>query len=209
MTSLSCIRAKANANYICQECGSTELIQAHHLIPDDDDSLIVLCAECHSSKHPDVPRALFFSNGIQPYWYNKSAASLAKAFGVHSRTIIRNAKKLGILSGELSPWDEELIKNSIKKLNKGHKPDKGHKPVQIKYSMICGICGNNWLAKSPEPKRCPVCNKPVKEKVRKNVEIFKIFMRSYFCNACAINWISCEEIHECPLGHNINIEKKS
>ena len=54
--------AKANAGYICQECGSAKFIQAHHRIPRDDTSIIVLCAECHSKKHPDVPKALFFSH---------------------------------------------------------------------------------------------------------------------------------------------------
>lgn len=73
--SIATVRAKANAHYTCQECGSTELIQAHHEISGDDDSLVALCAECHSQKHPDVPRALFFSKGIQPYWKNISATS--------------------------------------------------------------------------------------------------------------------------------------
>ena len=107
------IGVKANAHYTCQECGSTELIQAHHEIPGDDDSLIPLCAECHSNKHPDVPKALFFSTNQQPYWHNKSASSLAKELGAHPRTITRAAKRLGILPGELSQWDEELIRNNV------------------------------------------------------------------------------------------------
>lgn len=112
------IIVKANAHYTCQECGSTELIQAHHEIPGDDDSLVALCAECHSRKHPDVPKALFFSTNHQPYWYNKSASSLAKELGVHSRTVIRAAKRLNISLGELSIWDEELLKNNIPKLQR-------------------------------------------------------------------------------------------
>jgi hypothetical protein len=32
MPNLAAIRVKANARYTCQECGSTELIQAHHEI---------------------------------------------------------------------------------------------------------------------------------------------------------------------------------
>lgn len=113
---LLAVRAKANAHYTCQKCGSTELIQAHHEIPGGDDSLIVLCAECHSKKHPNMPEALFFNKRNQPYWHNKSASSLAKELGVHPRTIIRAAKRLEILPGELSPWDEELIKNNTPKL---------------------------------------------------------------------------------------------
>lgn len=42
MPNLVMVRIKANAKYICQECGSTELIQAHHRIPGDDSSLVVL-----------------------------------------------------------------------------------------------------------------------------------------------------------------------
>ena len=112
------IGVKANAYFTCRECGSTELIQAHHEIPGDDDSLVSLCAECHSRKHPDVPKALFFSNIQQPYWHNKSASSLAKELGAHPRTIIRAAKRLGILPGELSPWDEELIRSNIKPIGR-------------------------------------------------------------------------------------------
>lgn len=108
------IRVKANAHYTCKECGSTELIQAHHEIPGDDDSLVPLCAECHSKKHANVPKALFFNHIQQPYWHNKSASSLARKLGAHPRTIIRAAKRLGVLPGELSQWDEELIRNNVK-----------------------------------------------------------------------------------------------
>ena len=102
---------KSNARYTCQECGSTEFIQAHHTIPGDDDSLICLCADCHSKKHPNVPRALFFVTKIrQPYWHNKSASSIAKEMGVHPRTIIRIARRLEILPGELSKESEQRIK---------------------------------------------------------------------------------------------------
>jgi len=45
MRNLTAIKAKSNAHYRCQECGSTELIQTHHEIPGDDNSLIALCAE--------------------------------------------------------------------------------------------------------------------------------------------------------------------
>lgn len=116
MPNFAAIRAKANAHYRCQECSSTELIQRHHSIPGDDSTIVVLCADCHSKKHPCVPKALFLSVLRQSYWFNKSAASLARELGVHSRTIIRAAKRLQILPGELNPWDEELIRNNIPKL---------------------------------------------------------------------------------------------
>lgn len=203
MLKLTSVRAKANANYTCRECGSTELIQSHHQIPGDDDSIIVLCAECHSRRHPDVPRALFFNKGVQPYWHNKSASSLAKSFGVHSRTIIRAAKRLGILPGELTAQDEESIKNSLRKSHRKIKP------VVIRYPMRCRICGNNWLAKSLEPKKCPACNKSVKEKPKKVIKEFVLCLRNYFCPRCVINWLSLDVLYKCPMGHNINAEKNS
>lgn len=104
------IRIKSNSHYTCQECGSIEQIQAHHQIPHDDNSLIVLCASCHSKKHPNVPLGLFFSNTIQPYWQNISAASLARQCYVNSRTICRRAKALHIEKGILSKIDEDRIR---------------------------------------------------------------------------------------------------
>lgn len=115
MRKLASIRVKANARNTCMECASTELIQAHHEIPGDDDSLIALCAEHHSQRHPDLPKALFFSTNNQPYWHNKSASSLAREFGIHPRTVIRAAKRLGIVPGLLSPRGEELIRGNIPK----------------------------------------------------------------------------------------------
>lgn len=119
MRNLVSVKAKANAYYRCQECGSTELIQAHHEIPGDDNSLVVLCAECHSRKHPNLPKALFFNKGIQPYWHNKSASSLAKELGVHPRTVIRAVKRLEILPGELSSREEKLIKHNVRRIPAG------------------------------------------------------------------------------------------
>jgi len=110
--SLATIRVKSNHRFTCQECGSTELIQGHHEIPGDDTTIISLCAKCHSRKHPNVPKALFFNSRQQPYWHNKSASSLAKECGLHPRTIWRVAKRLGIPMGSLKPLDELLIKNN-------------------------------------------------------------------------------------------------
>lgn len=129
MPNLVAVKVKANARYTCQECGSTELIQAHHETPGDDSSLVALCADCHSRRHPNLPKLLFFTKNHQPYWYNKSAASIAKELGVSSRTIIRTARQLNIPTGELSPWDEELIKKNIPKLNP--KPTKASRTILL------------------------------------------------------------------------------
>lgn len=104
---------KANANYVCQECGATEYLQAHHTVPGDDTSLICLCAMCHSKQHPDIPQALFLTESQQPFWNNKSASTLAKQFYVHPRTVIRAARCLKIDRGLLSPLDEEAIKQKL------------------------------------------------------------------------------------------------
>ena len=152
---LAPVRAKANAHYTCQECGSTELIQAHHEILGDDNSLIVLCAECHSKRHPDLPKALFFNKNSQPYWHNKSASSLAREMNVHSRTIIRTAKKLGILPNQdLSHWDEELIRNNIPKLQRKLMPKK---VKRIRFPKTCDRCGYSWQALNQYTLYCPHC----------------------------------------------------
>jgi len=152
MRNLVALKVKANAHYTCQECGSTELIQAHHKIPGDGNSLIVLCAECHSKRHPGVPKALFFSTNNQPYWHNKSASSLAKELGVHSRTVIRAAKRLKILPGELSPWDEVLVRSNIPKLQQRVK-----KAKKARFPKTCARCNYSWNAFKPDPMYCPAC----------------------------------------------------
>ena len=106
---IATLRVKSSARYICQKCGSTEFIQGHHRVPKDDSTIIPLCADCHSKKHPDVPRGLFFAKSHQPYWENKSASSLAKLLGVHPRTIIRASGRLSISKGILSADDEETL----------------------------------------------------------------------------------------------------
>ena len=118
MRDIAAVKVKANAHYTCQECGATELIQAHHQIPGDDNSLIVLCAECHSKKHPDLPKALFFNKRNQPYWHNKSASSIARELGVHPRTVIRAAKRLEVLPGELHNIDDWRIRVAAAKRTK-------------------------------------------------------------------------------------------
>ena len=106
------IIAKSNNRHTCLQCGSTEYIQGHHVVPRDDSTIIPLCAACHHSRHPNLPLNLFLSREHQPYWHNKSAASLAKELFLHPRTIYRKAKLLGIPKGYLSPANEALIKQS-------------------------------------------------------------------------------------------------
>ncbi|KKM76240.1 hypothetical protein LCGC14_1382180 [marine sediment metagenome] len=47
-------KLKADANYKCSQCGSADSIHAHHRIPHDDNTMVVLCAECHSREHPNM-----------------------------------------------------------------------------------------------------------------------------------------------------------
>lgn len=138
---VTALRVKANSKYTCIECGSTEFIQAHHVIPGDDDSLIPLCAECHSKRHPEIPHMLFLNKNSQSYWNNISAASLGKKWKVSSRTVIRTANKLNILRGYLSNWDEELIKNNIPKIKR-----RGRRY----YTSICPRC--HYLNRTTKPK---------------------------------------------------------
>lgn len=139
---------KANAHYQCQECGSTEYIQAHHQIPNDDSSLMVLCGECHSNKHPNVPKALFFTKSQQPYWDNISASSLAKSWGTCSRTIIRTACRLEIEQGTLSKENRRLLKRGIRKLREYQL-----KLTKLKYgnsSRPPGECVGHHISFIPE-----------------------------------------------------------
>ena len=51
---------------VCQECGATENLQAHHIIPfsvggaDTLENGEALCPSCHANRHPGVPYELFF-----------------------------------------------------------------------------------------------------------------------------------------------------
>jgi 5-methylcytosine-specific restriction endonuclease McrA len=160
-----------NANYTCQECGSTEMIQAHHRIPKDDSTLICLCAECHSKKHPNVPRGLFFNKSRQPYWENKSASTLAKELGVHARTIYRIAKKLSISKGILAINDEKLIRDKAnpRKTCYDYAPNR----VIEGYEHTCLRCGKVWESKLIHPIRCAKCKTPywdVAKKVKEDIK---------------------------------------
>lgn len=113
---LCAVIVKASAGYKCVKCGSMDKVQAHHQIRGDDSSMICLCASCHADEHPEVPRALFFAGVHQPYWFNKSAAQLARENGVCWQTIIRIAKVLNIMRGELSFVDEVNIIGHLQKV---------------------------------------------------------------------------------------------
>lgn len=154
---MASIRAKSNVHYTCQECGSTEFIQAHHQIPHDDSSIIVLCAVCHSRKHPDVPLGLFFNKNGQPYWENISASSLASELNRHPRTIYRIAKKLNIAKGILTHESRLLIERALispKRL----KVAKVLMPIVKLPRLKCLRCGHVWIPRSERDIRlCPKC----------------------------------------------------
>lgn len=148
------VQIKSNANYTCRQCGSTELVQAHHQIPGDDSTLIALCAECHSQKHPDIPKALFFSVNHQPYWHNKSASSIARELQVHSRTIVRAARRLGIPPGLLTDEGEQLIKSNTPLFRFGINK-KRH--MASMYTAHCFECGYEWRIYGRRGQNCPQC----------------------------------------------------
>ncbi len=153
------LRVKSNAKYTCQECGSTEFIQGHHQIPRDDSTIIPLCADCHSKKHPDVPVRSFFNKSHQPYWENISAASLARQLGKHPRTIYRIAKKLGITKGVLSDEAKTAIVNGLT-----HRMYSEPSPV---YVFKCLRCEHEWASRNQRPLRCAKCKTPYWDKPRR------------------------------------------
>jgi len=146
---------KSNANYICQQCGSTENIQAHHIIPKDDSTLIVLCGLCHSDKHPNVPKNLFLNKNNQPYWENISASTIARNVGVHPRTIIRRAKQLQIPKGIISLENIENISHRL--------PHPNRILIHIKLPKIiidytCYNCKRQFPAPQGSLRKyCPEC----------------------------------------------------
>jgi hypothetical protein len=113
----------------CAICGSTEHIQHHHIVPKNDDTIVCICAKCHSECHPDVPKGLFFHKFQGRHWDNISASAIARMFGVHPSTVIRNAKKLNLLGGVLSNESMQLIKDNMSR--KDCVNDKGIKRVGV------------------------------------------------------------------------------
>jgi len=54
-------KIKQQHQYVCEECGSTENIQAHHYDGKNNDKLVVLCGKCHALKHPELAIELFIN----------------------------------------------------------------------------------------------------------------------------------------------------
>lgn len=159
--SIAATIVKANTKYICAECGSTELIQAHHQVPGDDRTMIPLCAECHSRKHPNVPKALFFAKDKQPYWHNTSASSIARKFGVHPRTIIRRAKRLDILAGEITQ----------KQINALSRRNSKHQYYRAEYTDNAPHSSTGWLTINDVAKRLKVSGTTVRSYINRGTLI--------------------------------------
>jgi len=150
------IAAKNAANWCCQKCGSTQFIQAHHRIAGDDNSLIILCGECHSKEHQNIPKDFFLTKHIQPYWHNKSASSIARDMGVHYATIIRRAKKLHIPPGYINTKQLELLEYpkiklpqipGFKIIRPYHRDNGGYPVLHIpsRLARECGIIPGNKI----------------------------------------------------------------
>lgn len=159
------IKVKARADYRCQICGSDFAVQAHAPNRDHNDwhNGVALCANCHADQHPDVPRGMFVAKQHQPYWHNISARELARRFGCHSRTVIRQAKKLNIpMNIELPDSDIERLRLSIRHTFRSY-----HKPDVKDIALKCPKCdsgsterhGYNVTKKSGELERwrCQSC----------------------------------------------------
>lgn len=112
----------------CQECGSSDYPQAHHIEHHDNknsnpENGITLCVYCHADKHPEVPRNLFIANIIKAEKEGCiSAGQLANELEVHPRTIVRHARKLGLIQ-PMQQWifrqdEAESIRNSFVKPDK-------------------------------------------------------------------------------------------
>ncbi|KKN34681.1 hypothetical protein LCGC14_0791080 [marine sediment metagenome] len=88
-TQTAIIKVKVRDNYSCQECGSREKIQGHHKIKNDDDSLITLCALCHSKSHPDMPQALFLNSNhvTEP---KLSMLEISNQYGITSKPALHS-----------------------------------------------------------------------------------------------------------------------
>ncbi|MBU2118750.1 MAG: hypothetical protein KJ954_14275 [Alphaproteobacteria bacterium] len=145
-------KVKARANYTCQKCGAMENIQAHDPTKAHTNWQvgIALCGDCHSKEHPDVPTELFSLHVNQSRWPNVSARFLAKEFDCHGATVLRWARKLGILpplsaswqrrvqTQPLSPKDKECLRDVCDWRNKITHICEMDKKV-IHYCKACGI----------------------------------------------------------------------
>lgn len=110
---------------VCQGCGSTEMLQAHHVEhrakggEDDPANGICLCAGCHADEHPDLPHNLFFIKAFGPFnpdgW---TATYVAGLLNCHPRSIVRHARALGIeRHGHYWSFTEDNLVTLRKKTN--------------------------------------------------------------------------------------------
>ena len=105
------LKVKRRAKFTCEECNSTENVQAHDLKNGDG---ICLCGSCHAKRHPNVPSAFIMSKKVRAIWRNISVASIARKHGVSSFTVVRRDKRLGIpINGFLSSSNAEKLDTSL------------------------------------------------------------------------------------------------
>ena len=134
---------RSRDNWICQECGSNEYVQAHHIEHyngnnNNPGNGITLCVYCHANKHPEVPYKLFISQAIKTEKEgNISTSKLAKELNVHPRTIVRHARRLGIIQ-PMQHWtftqDEvESIRDSFVKPDKIKLEKKGSYDDKVNF----------------------------------------------------------------------------
>lgn len=75
--------------YQCQRCGSTEQLQAHHILPYAKaptkrlvlSNGVTLCATCHSKAHPELPAYLFFTHYKDAHKNQKTTTKRSKKAG--------------------------------------------------------------------------------------------------------------------------------
>jgi len=171
------IKVKARANYLCEFCGSDQMVQAH--APDGNHSDwrkgICLCAGHHADQHPNIPRNLFFTKMQQPYWPNVSARAIATELGCHNRTVIRAAKKLEIaISTPISDNDRGRLKELIKSREhySCHHRRQGSPlavEVQLSPELECERCHHKWVPRQKDVRMCPKCKSPWWDRPKRKV----------------------------------------
>jgi len=147
---------RSRDNWTCQKCGRSEYVQAHHIDQVKDyplftnlpDNGISLCVYCHADAHPEVPRNLFIANVIKAEKEGCiSAGKLAKELKVNPRTIVRRARKLGILK-PMQKWmftqeEAEILRNE--KYTPFHRKAGDMIMEQITVSFTIEQSQNEWI----------------------------------------------------------------
>lgn len=105
-----------NTKYCCQRCGGTKHLQRHHTIAGDDSSTILLCAECHSKEHPNIPKQVFLWGGLpdERQWISKTERNKF-LFKVHFSQPELSLEELGEIFGISRQRVHQLIKVEQKK----------------------------------------------------------------------------------------------